>query len=96
MHSLSFIEICCQVFAGFSLPFSVEGLASETGGDLVHLLVLECFPEVVRDVEHDPLQEQHEWHPLVVSVNLLITLLISLWSNTLMRSVNTINTFILG
>ena len=35
-----------------------QRLASHTRRDLVNLLVLKCFPQVVRNVEHDALKEK--------------------------------------
>ena len=96
MHSLGLKQIGCQVVTGISQPLSVELLTPETVRDLLHLLVLERLPEIVRDVEHDSLEEEHEGDPLIVGVHLPVSFIISLWTNSLMGSCLSIYAFILS
>ena len=53
-------KIIDQILKGVPPLVSVDGqgLAPHPGGDLVNLLVLECLPQVVGDVEHDALEEK--------------------------------------
>ena len=96
VHSSGLPQVADQMFTSVSSSISVECLPSQSRSDLVHLLVLESLPQIVRDVEHDSLEEQHEWNPLIIGMTLYIILITSLWTHTLMRSVNSINTSIFG
>ena len=96
VHSSGLPEIVDQILTLVSLAIRVVSLAPEAGGYLVHLLVLECLPEVVRQVEHDSLQEEHEGDPLVVGVNLPVVFVFSLRPDALVRPVHAVNPFILG
>ena len=53
-------KIVDEILEGVPPLVSVDWqrLASHTRGDLVNLLVLKGFPQVVRDVEHDTLREK--------------------------------------
>lgn len=70
MHS--FDDILDQSF-GLSLPLllSLDHGASHTLGYHSDLTLFPLFPHPVRHVEEHALEEQHEWHPLVVRVVLL-------------------------
>ena len=48
MHPPGLPEVIYQILALLSPPVSVEGFPSEGAGDLLHLLVLKCLPEIVR------------------------------------------------
>ena len=96
MHSARLPEIGDEVLARLAPSVGGEGLTPEPGSDLVHLLVLECLPEVVGDIEHDPLEEEHEGHPLVVSVHLPVLVIRSLRTHSLMWPINTVDAFVLG
>ena len=96
VHSACLPEVGDQVLAPLAPSISVEGFPPKPGGDLVHLLVLECLPEVVGDVEHDALEEEHEGHPLVVGVHPPVLLIPSLRTNSLMWTINTVDAFVLG
>ena len=96
VHSSGLPEIVDQILTLVSLAIRVVSLAPEAGGYLVHLLVLECLPEIVRQVEHDSLQEQHEGNPLVVGVNSPVILISCFRPDSLVRSVHSIYSFILG
>ena len=50
-------KIVDEILEGISSRLRVvcQRLASHTRRDLVNLLVLKCFPQVVRNVEHDAL-----------------------------------------
>ena len=96
VHPPGLPEVIYQILALLSPPVSVEGFPSEGAGDLLHLLVLKCLPEIVRDVEHDSLEEQHEGNPLVVSVNSPVFLVPSFRADTLVRSVHSVYSFILS
>ena len=96
VHSSGLPEIVDQILTLVSLAIRVVSLAPEAGGYLVHLLVLECLPEVVRQVEHDSLQEEHEGDPLVVGVHLPVILVLGLRADPLVWSVHAVNSLILG
>ena len=96
VHAPGLPEVIYQILALLSPPVSVECLPSERAGDLLHLLVLKCLPEIVRDVEHHSLQEQHEGNPLVVGVNSPVILISCFRPDSLVRSVHSVNSFILG
>ena len=96
MHSSGLPEIVDQVLTLVSLSLLGERLVSQPRGDLVHLLILECLPEIVRDVEHHPLEEEHEGDPLVVGVNLPVVWVVSLGSDALVGSVDAVNPLVLG
>ena len=96
VHSSGLPEIVDQVLTLVSLPLLGERLVSQPRGDLVHLLILECLPEIVRDVEHHPLEEEHEGDPLVVGVNLPVVWVVSLGSDALVGSVDAVNPLVLG
>ena len=57
MGAPSLPEIVDEILEGISPLVRVDRqrLASNTRGDLVNLLVLKGFPQVVRNVEHDTL-----------------------------------------
>lgn len=55
----------------------VDGLGSQSIGYFVQFLVLKSFPQVVRDVEHDSLQEKDKGNPLVVSMEHSVSFLVS-------------------
>ena len=75
VHPSGFPQVVDQVFTGVSSAIGIKCLPTQPGGDLIHLLVFKCLPQVVGDVEHDTLQEQHEGDPLVVCVNHLVEVL---------------------
>ena len=56
VHAPGLPEVADEVLHGVPVGLRVEGLAPQPRGDLVHLLVLEHLPEVVREVEHHALQ----------------------------------------
>ena len=96
MHSSGLPQVADQMFTSVSSSISVECLPSQSRSYLIHLLVLESLPQIVRDVEHDTLEEEHEGHPLVVGVDLPVLLVSSLRTNSLMRAINAVNAFVLG
>ena len=96
VHSASLPEVADEMLTRLASPLRVEGLPPQSGCDLVHLFVFKRLPEVVRNVEHDTLEEEHEGHPLVVGVNLPVLLIRSLRTNSLMWPINTVNSFVLG
>ena len=96
VHPPGLPEVVYQILALLSPPVSVEGLPSEGAGDLLHLLVLECLPEIVREVEHHPLQEQDKGNPLVVGVNSSVILVRGFRADALVRSVHSVYSFVLG
>ena len=96
MHPPGLPEVIDQILALLSPPLSVEGLPSERARDLLHLLVLEGLPEIVRDVEHHSLQEQHEGNPLVVGVNPPVIFVRGFRAHTLVGSVNSVYSLVLG
>ena len=55
MHPPGLPEVIYQILALLPPPICVEGFPSQCARDLLHLLVLECLPEIVGDVEHDAL-----------------------------------------
>ena len=59
MSAPSLPEIVDEILEGISPLVRVDRqrLASNTRGDLVNLLVLKGFPQVVRNVEHDTLKK---------------------------------------
>ena len=59
MGAPSLPEIVDEILEGISPLVRVDRqrLASNTRGDLVNLLVLKGFPQVVRNVEHDTLKK---------------------------------------
>jgi len=79
VHAFSFIKILHQFVAAISewIIGDVDAFRPETVGDFVEFLVLECFPKVVRDVEHDALEEEDERDPLVVGVEYVVALLVN-------------------
>ena len=52
-------KIVDEILEGIPSLIGVDGerLAAHAGGDLVNLLVLKGFPQVVGDVEHDALKQ---------------------------------------
>ena len=56
VHAPGLPEVADEVLHGVPVGLGVEGLPAQPRGDLVHLLVLEHLPEVVREVEHHALQ----------------------------------------
>ena len=60
VHAPGLPEVADEVLHGVPVGLGVEGLPAQPRGDLVHLLVLEHLPEVVREVEHHALQ--HNTH----------------------------------
>ena len=96
VHSASLPEVADEMLTSLASSLRVEGLPPQSGCDLVHLLVFKRLPEIVRDVEHDTLEEEHEGHPLVVGVDLPVLLVSSLRSYSLMRAINAVNAFVLG
>ena len=58
VHAPRLPQVVDEVLAGVSPLIRLQDcLASDSGGDLLHLLLLECFPQVMRDVEHHALNE---------------------------------------
>ena len=96
VHPACLPEVADEMLACLASSLCGEGLAPKSRCDLVHLLVLKRLPEIVRDVEHDALEEEHEGHPLVVGVDLPVLLVSGLWTNSLMRTINAVNAFVLG
>ena len=96
VHPARLPEVADEMLTRLASSLRAEGLAPQSRCDLVHLLVLKRLPEIVRDVEHDPLEEEHEGHPLVVGVDLPVLLVSSLWTNSLVRTINAVNAFVLG
>ena len=89
MSAPSLPEIVDEILEGISPLVRVDRqrLASNTRGDLVNLLVLKGFPQVVRNVEHDTLksfysfgwfngkqylEEEDKGNPLIVGVYSLL------------------------
>ena len=75
MHAPCLPQVVDQILTSISSSICIECLPTKPRGDLVHLFVFECLPQVVGDVEHHPLQEQHEGDPLVVSMDNLIKII---------------------
>jgi len=83
VHAPSLPQILHQFVAVISegIVGCVDAFGPESVCDFVEFLVLESFPQVVRDVEHDTLKEEHEGDPLVVGMVHVVTLLVSLGSH---------------
>merc|ERR1719381_187791 len=74
MGAPSLPEIVDEILEGISPLVRVDRqrLASNTRGDLVNLFVLKGFPQGVRNVEHDTLEEEDKGNPLIVGVYSLL------------------------
>lgn len=96
MHSPGLPEVVDQIVTSIPSLILVKGLTPEATRDFIQLLVLKGLPDVVRNVEHDPLQEQHEGHPLVVGMHHSVPLIISFWPHPLVRKVLPLFSFVLG
>lgn len=63
MSALGLPQVADEILEAISsfLQLVHQRLASHTRRDLVNLLVLKGFPQVVRNVEHDALGKKLDW-----------------------------------
>jgi len=63
-----FLDIFDESFARVFPLIDVQGTTSKAIGDLLHPFVFINFPEVMRQIKHDSLEEKDKWDPLIVGM----------------------------